>query len=408
MSHTNIKVVLGNKPLSNSNYLIYLRITKNRRKKEISLGIQTQFENFKNEQLTKNSPNYKVENELLFKFKQKALEILRSFQLDDKDFSLEDFEHKFRGIGEYNENFIDFFNEIIQEMEISNRIGNAKAYKEAKNTLLNYLKSIKKSKENLRFKDITPAFLEKFEVYMRSRSNRDSGIAFRMRQIRAVFNKAISRKMISQDLYPFKFYKISRLKLAPNKRALTIDEFKKIRDLDLATYPNLIEAYNYFMFSFYTRGMNFVDMMLLKKENIQNGRIAYTRSKTKGKFNIEIVDKVQNILDYYEAKNLDSPFIFPILLQENMTPQQIAYREQKVLSRYNKKLKELASLAGINKNITSYVARHSFATILKQIGTSTDVISELMGHSDVQITMTYLKEFNNEELDYANRKLLEL
>ena len=243
---------------------------------------------------------------------------------------------------------------------------------------------------------------------MRSRSNRDSGIAFRMRQIRAVFNKAISRKMISQDLYPFKFYKISRLKLTPNKRALTIDEFKKIRDLDLATYPNLIEAYNYFMFSFYTRGMNFVDMMLLKKENIQNGRIAYTRSKTKGKFNIEIVDKVQNILDYYEAKNLDSPFIFPILLQENMTPQQIAYREQKVLSRYNKKLKELASLAGINKNITSYVARHSFATILKQIGTSTDVISELMGHSDVQITMTYLKEFNNEELDYANRKLLEL
>ncbi|HFK5520902.1 site-specific integrase [Elizabethkingia anophelis] len=408
MSNTNIKIVLGNKPLSNSKYLLYLRITKNRRKKEISLGIQTQFESFINEQLTKNHPNYKIENELLFKLKQKALEILRGFQLDDKDFSLDDFEHKFRGIGEYNENFIDFFDEIIQEMETSNRIGNAKAYREAKNTLLHYLKSIKKSKENLKFKDITPAFLEKFEVYMRSRSNCDSGIAFRMRQIRAVFNKAISRKMISQDLYPFKFYKISRLKLTPNKRALTIEEFKRIRDLDLTPYPNLIEAYNYFMFSFYTRGMNFVDMMLLKKENIQNGRIIYTRSKTKGKFNIEIVDKAQDILEYYKAKSPNSSFIFPILLQENLTPQQIAYREQKVLARYNKKLKQLAKLAGIDKVLTSYVARHSFATILKQIGTSTDIISELMGHSDVQVTMTYLKEFDNKELDNANRKLLKL
>ena len=162
------------------------------------------------------------------------------------------------------------------------------------------------------------------------------------------------------------------------------------------------------MFSFYTRGMNFVDIMHLKKSDIINGRINYTRSKTKGKFNIEIVDNAQKIIDYYKTIQKDSQYIFPILLNDNMSPTQIAYREQKVLARVNKKLKEISKLAGIEKKITTYVARHSFATILKKIGTSTDVISELMGHSDVQITMTYLKEFDNEELDNANRKLLDL
>ena len=407
-NQASIKFVLGGKPLSNGQYLVYLRITKNKKKKEISLGIKCKKEDFINEQFLKSHRNYKIENELLFKFKQKAFEIIRTFQLNDDDYSLNDFESIFRGKSVNNENFLDFINEIISDMEKSKRIGNARAYKEAKSSLIRFLKDSKSITTVLKFKEITPEFLEKFEVYMRSRGNDNGGISFKMRQIRAVFNRAINRKLISQDLYPFKFYKISKLKSKPNKRALTIDEFKKFKSVDLSKNPLLVEAYNYFMFSFYTRGMNFVDIMHLKKSDIINGRINYTRSKTKGKFNIEIVDNAQKIIDYYKTIQKDSQYIFPILLNDNMSPTQIAYREQKVLARVNKKLKEISKLAGIEKKITTYVARHSFATILKKIGTSTDVISELMGHSDVQITMTYLKEFDNEELDNANRKLLDL
>lgn len=407
-NQASIKFVLGSKPLSDGQYLVYLRITKNRKKKEISLGLKCSKENFINEQFLKSHRNYKIENELLFKYKQRAFEIIRIFQLNDEEYSLNDFENKFRGKSVNNENFFDFIDEIISDMEKSKRIGNAKAYKEAKSSLIRFLKDTKKSTSSLKFKEITPEFLDKFEVYMRSRGNDNGGISFKMRQIRAVFNKAISRKILSQDLYPFKFYKISKLKLKPNKRALTIDEFKRFRDVDLSEHPLLIEAYNYFMFSFYTRGMNFIDIMHLKKSDIINGRINYTRSKTKGKFNIEIVENAQKIIDYYKTIQKDSQYVFPILLNDNMSPTQIAYREQKVLARVNKKLKVISSIAGIEKKITTYVARHSFATILKTIGTSTDLISELMGHSDVQVTMTYLKEFDNEELDKANRKLLDL
>lgn len=113
-------------------------------------------------------------------------------------------------------------------------------------------------------------------------------------------------------------------------------------------------------------------------------------------------------MNYYKVQNRPTSYVFPILLQEDLTAIQIDNRRHKVLARCNRKLKEIAKIAGIDKVLTTYVARHSFATLLKQMVTSTDKISELMGHSDVQVTMTYLKEFDTEALDIENRKLLDL
>jgi Site-specific recombinase XerD len=399
---------MGSKPLSDGQYLVYLRITKNRKKKEISIGLKGFKEHFVSEQFIKPHPNFKIENGFIIKQKHEALSIIRNFQLNDEDFTLESFERKFRGVPETNDNFFDFTEEIIKEMEQSDRLGNARAYKEAKESLLKFINENHPGKTIVKFKELTPELLEKYEVYMRSRGNENGGMAFKMRQIRAIFNKAINRKIISQDIYPFKYYKVSKLKAKPNKRALTVEDFKKMKDVNLSQFPHLMEAYNYFMFSFYTRGMNFVDMMYLKKSDIVNDRLYYTRAKTKGRFNIEIVDKAQEIIDFYKDKTHNTSYVFPILLSDDMTPKQIEYRKHKVLSRYNRKLGEIAKIAGVESHVTSYVARHSFATILKKKGTSTDLISELMGHSNVQITMTYLKDFDDEELDKANRTLLDL
>nr|WP_262493624.1 tyrosine-type recombinase/integrase [Flavobacterium antarcticum] len=141
---------------------------------------------------------------------------------------------------------------------------------------------------------------------------------------------------------------------------------------------------------------------------MKNNRIDYTRSKTKGKFNLEIIDSAQKILDYYREQKRPTKYVFPILLQENLTPVQMYYRKQKVLKSYNLRLKEIGKLAGVEAKLTTYVARHSFATILKLSGTPIEKISEMMGHADVRITMSYLKEFSNEDLDSENRKFLTL
>lgn len=398
MTKATIKLVLNGRAMSNNKYGIYLRIIKNRKKKLINLGLQCQKEHFEDEAFTKKHPNHQLENELLLKFKTKAIRILRELQVTNDDFSLEVFENAFRGTKNNQDlKAVDFFDEIIDEMTRAGRISNARAYKETRNSLIKF-----KGKK-FKFKDITSTFLEKYEVFLKENGSKNGGVAFRMRELRSLFNKARNRKLIPKEPYPFEEYKISKLKPEANKIAMDLKEFEKFKKVDLSAHPNLLEAYNYFLFSIYARGLNFHDSMHLKWSNIRNGRIYYTRSKTKGKINLEIIPPAQKILDYYKAQNRATQYVFPILLDDNLTHQQIANRKHKVLSRYNKKLKEIAVLAGIEKNLSSYVARHSFATILKMSGSSIEKISEMMGHSDVSITVAYLKEFSNEDLDKENR-----
>lgn len=403
MIKATIKLIIGNKPLSDGNYAVCLRILKDRKRKVISLGMKCKQKHFVNEQFTRQHPNYQMENEMLLKLKSRAYAIIREFQLDGNDFTLLEFESAFRGKkrGEALD-VILFFEEIIDEMTRAGRIGNAKAYKDTKVSLMKF------AGKTLLYKQVTQEFLEKYEVFLRETGSANGGIAFKMRQFRALVNKARKRNLVPKELYPFEEYKISKLKTGSQKISLSIEEFQKIKNVDLSEQPTLLEAYNYFMFSIYTRGMNFHDMMLLKWSNVQNGRIFYTRAKTKGKINLAVIEPVQRILDYYRLQSRPTNYVFPILLREEMTPKQIANRKHKVIQRYNKKLKDLAALAGVDKKPSSYVARHSFATILKMSGTSIEKISEMMGHSNVSVTEAYLKEFSNDDLDLENLKLMNL
>lgn len=400
-----IKILLRKKANAQGEYPIVMRIVKNRKSKTITLGLVTHLKHWDNKksEFKRTHPNSNQRNRILLKLHQRALKVIDDFIASKTDFSLLQFEENFRGKKmTHNGRLLGFFDEIIEEMKASGRISNAHAYKSTRDSL----EKFKGSK--IMFQEVTPVFLEKYEVYLRNKGNQNGGIAFKMRELRSIINKAITREIIPQEWYPFRAYKISRLKSNPEKKALTLEEFKRIRDINLDKHPHLYNSYYFFLFSIYTRGMNFQDMMLLKWSNIQNGRIYYTRSKTKGKFNLEVIEKAREILDYYSAQNRPTDYIFPILLKQGLTEQQIFYRKTKVLRKYNKDLKELAQLAKIDKKLTSYVARHSFATILKMSGTSVEKISEMMGHSDVQVTMSYLRSFDNEVLDVENRKFQDL
>lgn len=210
---------------------------------------------------------------------------------------------------------------------------------------------------------------------------------------------------MDEKQYPFKHFKISKLKGKSIKKALNLEEVHHLQNLDLTNTPHLLNSRNYFIFSFYTRGMNFTDMMKLRWEDISGDRIHYTRAKTGGNFTIKIMVPTRAILDFYSQTN--SPYVFPLILRENLTPSQLNNRKRKTLKKFNKDLKELTVLAGINKPLTSYVARHSFANSLKQKGIGTDIISESMGHQDVKTTMAYLRELDTSVLDDTNSLLLE-
>lgn len=339
---------------------------------------------------------------MLHKFQERALQVIGELNLEKDDFTLEDFEQRYRVDPNPVQNDVfSFWKEIILEMVSAGRIGNAKVNKDTSD-------SVKKfhSSSRLTFKEITPSFLAKYEVFLRSRGGSDGGIGVRMRTIRALYNFAIQRKVVKQHHYPFNTYKVSRLKGKGLKKALNIEEVKKIIDLDLNKYPLLTNSRNYFVFSFYTCGMNFADMMKLEWNAISKDKIFYTRSKTKGNFMIRILQPVHEILSFYRTYSLGTKYVFPILLKENLTPSQMQNRKHKTLQRYNKDLKEIAEICEINKNLTSYVARHSFANCLKQKGVATDVISESMGHQNLAVTQAYLKELDSSVLDEAAELLI--
>jgi integrase len=393
---------MKNKPRSDNTFPVMLQIIKDGRVKLISTGINCLENDWSGTELKKTHTNYQKRNLILANIKSRALKIIDEFVSDEMDFTLIDFEAKFSG-DKINSRITvyEHFQATITLMNTSGRTGNSRSFKDTCNSFFNFHPD-----KDLSFKNLNVGLLEKYEAHLRGRNNQDSGIAFRMRSIRAIYNSAIRNGIVKAEYYPFDKYKISKLKGKGQKRALSRTEIKKILDVDLSERPDLIDTKNYFIFSYFSRGINFVDMMKLKKVNIQGKNIEYIRSKTKGRFIIKILPPVQAILDYYASNNSLTDYIFPILLKNDLTPMQIENRKHKTLSKFNRDLKELAKLAGVEKNVTSYVIRHSFATNLKQLGVATDLISESMGHTNLDITNSYLKGFENEEIDDANEKLL--
>lgn len=399
-----IKILLRSKPNKEGLYPIVLRITKDRKSKIITLGMECLLKDWdeKEGQFKRSSPNFLVRNRVILTLKQKALSIVDSFALDEVDFTLNQFEVKFRGIEANKTTVLEFWEDKIKDLNISGRTGNARAYNDTKNSFFRFC-----TNKKLLFKEIDVTLLEKYETFLRSTGSTDGGIGVRMRELRALYNDAIRKGVVNEKYYPFANYKVSKLKSNSFKRALSRDEIKSIENLDVLQYPNLLEAKHIFLFSYYTRGMNFYDIMKLKWDNVVDNRIVYTRSKTKGKFVVKILEPVRQILDYYRGLESGTNYVFPILLSEKLTPLQIENRKSKKLKKFNKDLKRIAEILGLKKTITSYVARHSFATNLKELGVSTDVISQSMGHHNIAITTAYLKDFEDDIIDDANEKLLQ-
>ena len=408
-----IKVVLQKVKRANGTYPVRIRVTKNRKSKyfkTIFYALPGEFDE-KAEQFTRKYANYVQSNRVLLKFKDRALKIYTELEYENEDFSLTDFERAFVSSAkpaQIIDNFFYFWNDLIMDLNTAGRTGDARIHKHSYAALKKFNGSTQ-----LKFEQIDMTFLQKYENRLRSQGGTNGGISVRMRSIRTVYNLAISRSDIKSktgrrlnENYPFKKYKISRLKSNPIKKALPYLDMMKIVNMDISKYPHLILSHKLFVFSFYTRGMNFTDQMLLEWIQISGNKINYYRSKSKGSFNITILPPVREILDYFKENSRGTKYVFPILLKDNMTPIQIENRKHKTRKQYNKDLKEIAFHCEIDTNLTSYVARHTFANSLKQLGVATDVISESLGHQNLAVTQAYLKGLDSSVIDEASALLL--
>ena len=166
-------------------------------------------------------------------------------------------------------------------------------------------------------------------------------------------------------------------------------------------------AIDLFAFSYFSAGINFVDMAHLKQSNIVDGRLIYTRQKTNKLIRLPLQPKAREIIGkYISPSHNDQDYIFPILSSFHKTEVQQRNRLHKVLSNVNKRLKEVGKELEIPIDLTTYVARHSYATVLKRSGVSTSLICETLGHSSEKVTQIYLDSFGNSQIDAAMQNLL--
>lgn len=229
------------------------------------------------------------------------------------------------------------------------------------------------------------------------------------RHFKTLLNHAKKEGFVKKEYNPFKdidFKKYRNIKT--KKRALKVEEMDKIKALVLPSTSKLFHAHNYFLFSYYCWGINFIDIAHLRWTDLQNDRLKYTRKKTGDEFDIMLNPLVIQMLAYYREHHFvrEDSYIFPILNDFHQTSVQIDNRIDKVLKQVNHDLKEIAKLLGIDEHLTTYSARHTFATTLYRKEVPTARIKELMGHQSERVTEIYLQSFDTETLSNIANSML--
>ena len=296
-----------------------------------------------------------------------------------------------------------------EKLRAEGHFSTAHIYRYAKVSFFNFL-----GNKDIRIDKITSALIKDYEQYLLSMYKSKNTISCYMRALRAAFNRALREKIFTakkSNENPFSEVFTGNAKT--RKRAIGGESISRLVELELSKEnqeaPKLAFFRDLFLFSFYTQGMSFADMVDLKKDNISNGFIRYERKKTGQMITIKLEDCMQEIIDRYEDKNSD--FIFPILKDfRKIVQKDLNFGKWKktgsVLTAYNRSLKKLAEMAGIDEHLTSYVPRHSWATMASQSGTPIATISRGMGHESEKTTRIYISGTDYSDVERANKKII--
>lgn len=285
------------------------------------------------------------------------------------------------------------FEKKIDELRLNDQIGTAVTYECAFNSLNEF-------KNNLEFADITPAFLKGYETKMKKEGKSDTTIGMYLRNLRALYNI----QKIDKSLYPFGKGKYEIPTGRNIKKALTLEEIARIYNYEAKPNTTKEMAKDYWLFMYLCNGMNVKDLCLLKWENINGNTLRYIRAKTKATtksakpIQVALKDETLAIIKEYGQPAINkNAFIFPHLKAE-MTAERQREVYQQLTKNINKYIKQIAKEVGINKEVTTYYARHSFATVLKRSGANISMISDLLGHSSLSVTESYLDGFEMEQI----------
>jgi integrase len=298
------------------------------------------------------------------------------------------------------------FNNYANELKDNGQIGTACTYNRA-------CISLHKFKSGLKFEHITPEFLRNYERWFVGQQKSITTVGIYLRSLRAVINVAIEQGLMDKSDYPFGKRKYVIPSGRNIKKALSLEEIAQIYNYPATERSVDDMCRDYWIFIYLCNGLNVKDLCLLTYENIQNDFIVFHRAKTiRSKranpqpIRISLKEDAKRIIEKWgQYPLLSNTFIFPHLSRD-MTLQKQQDKIRMVTHLINDHIKAIAQKLNIQKSVTTYYARHSFATILKNSGVSTEFISEALGHSSLSTTKNYLAGFEQEAIKSTTDALI--
>lgn len=293
-----------------------------------------------------------------------------------------------------SETVFNFMQNIITKLQLMGKERTSEAYRATLRSFMHFRKE-----QDLLWNEFNSDLMLMYEAFLHNRRVTKNSCSFYMRILRAVYNRAVENALTT-NRKPFKHVYTGVDKTV--KRAIPLKTIKQIKSLYLEQQPKLAFARDMFLFSFYTRGMSFIDMAYLRQKDLANNMLSYRRRKTGQQLFIKWEKCMQAIIDKYQSAERNPYYLLPLL--EKKENNQIEYK--KILCRTNKSLKAIAKILNIPIPLTMYVARHSWASIAKSKNIPISIISEGMGHDSERTTQIYLASLDTSAVDKANAQIL--
>ena len=292
-----------------------------------------------------------------------------------------------------------WFDAYIEKLKANDQVGTAISYQTTINSILGF-------KKNLQVFDISPSFLHDYEKHLLKDGKSVSTVGIYMRQLRSIINQIISEEVIAQEKYPFKKYQIpagQNIKKALSQKDITLLLNHKPEKEDEQ------KALDFWLLSYLCNGMNFADIISLRRENVDGQYLHFIRQKTKNTkkkdlrpIRVGLNQRALLIIGNWKNTNPENPYLFPVL-DDGLSAITVKHRCQRFIKWVNKRMELIGKELEIEQPIRTYAARHSFSTVLKRKGVSTDFIKEALGHSSVIVTENYLDSFTDDvKMAYAN------
>ena len=289
--------------------------------------------------------------------------------------------------------FLLYGKELLVELKKIGKVRTTDTYRNALGSFERFLND----RADIPLEDMDSNLMIAYESWLKGTGICPNTSSYYMRNLRAIYNRAVERGFVTQQ-NPFKhvYTGIDKTK----KRAVSLDVIREIRDLKL-TKKSLVFARDIFLFSFYTRGMSFVDMAFLKKKDLQNGILTYRRNKTDQQLFVKWEKPMQELIDKYDT--FDTSYLLPVIRNNGVDEW---HQYQNAAHRINRNLKQIGKQIGLDIPLTTYVARHAWASIAQSKNVPLSVISKALGHNSEQTTRIYLSSLDTSVVDKANNLIL--